>query len=140
MSRNVKKFVWSKKKLDVAKAISEGIDSQDTIAKALDLTPETISRWKQHPEFLEKIDEFTLNHEQATRAGLLRECYKGLDLKREKIEQDKNTHLHYVQEIADLKGLKKQKVEHSGSVEHTGNVVVYLPDNGREKTENGDER
>ncbi|MCM1987937.1 hypothetical protein [Methanococcoides seepicolus] len=40
--------------------------------------------------------------------------------------------MHYVQEIADLKGLKKQKVEHSGSVEHTGSVVVYLPDNGRD--------
>ncbi|WP_305063767.1 hypothetical protein [Methanococcoides sp.] len=75
-------------------------------------------RWKKIPEFLAKVDELTLDHENATRAGLLRECYKGLDLKRGKIEQDKNTHLHYVQEIADLKGLKKQKVEHSGSVEH----------------------
>ncbi|WP_135612769.1 hypothetical protein [Methanococcoides sp. AM1] len=137
MSKNVKEFTWSKKKLEVAKAISKGTQTHGDIAEAFDITQETISRWKQHPEFLEKIDEFTLSHELATKAGLLRECYKGLDLKIDKIEGDKTTHLDYVKQIAEIQGHKKQKVEHSGSVEHTGGVVVYLPDNGRE--EKGDE-
>jgi hypothetical protein len=131
MLKNVKEFTWSKKKLDVAKAISIGTETQRDIANQFNISEVTISRWKEYPDFLAKIDEFTLAHEHATRAGLLRECYKGLDLKRDKIEHDKNTHLHYVQEIADLKGLKKQKFEHSGSVEHTGEVVIHLPDNER---------
>jgi hypothetical protein len=42
-----------------------------------------------------------------------------------------------LKQIAEIQGHKKQKVEHSGSVEHTGSVVVYLPDNRREKE--GDE-
>ncbi len=130
----------SKKKLDVAKAIAGGTDTQRDIAKVFDINENTISRWKEHPEFLEKIDEFTLSHELATKAGLLRECYKGLEIKQLKVDYDKTTHLDYLKQIAEIQGHKKQKVEHSGSVEHTGSVVVYLPDNIREKTENGDER
>lgn len=133
MSKNVKEFTWSKKKLDVAKAMAEGTSTQRSIAEQFSISEVTISRWKDHPEFLNKVDEFTLDHEQATRAGLLRECYKGLNLKRDKIEDDKNTHLHYVQEIADLKGMKKQKVEHSGSIDSTESIVVYIPDNERNK-------
>lgn len=123
--------------MDVIKALSEGTKSQCDIAKEIGIDETTISRWKRSPEFLEKIDEFTLSHELATKAGLLRECYEGVDLKVDKIENDKTTHLDYLKQIAEIQGHKKQKVEHSGSVEHTGSVVVYLPDNRREKE--GDE-
>lgn len=138
MPTNTNKFTWTKKKLDVAKMLSEGINPQCDIAKEIGVDETTISRWKRNPEFLEKIDEFTLSHELATKAGLLRECYKGLEIKQLKIDDDKTTHLDYLKHITEIQGHKKQKVEHSGSVEHTGNVVVYLPDNGREKTGNDD--
>ena len=132
MSTDVRNFTWTNKKLDVAKAMSSGTQTQQEIAEEFDIREETISRWKRHPEFLAKIDEFTIFHELATKAGILREAYKSLDIKREKIEDDRTTHLDYLKEIADIQGHKKQKVEHSGSVEHTGGVVVYIPDNGRD--------
>ena len=103
------------------------------IAEDFNISNVTISRWKEYPEFLAKVDEFTLLHENGSKAGLLRECYKGLDKKRDTIDDDRSTHLDYVKQISEIQGLKKQKVEHSGSVEHSGGVVVYLPDNGREK-------
>ncbi|WP_440952046.1 phBC6A51 family helix-turn-helix protein [Methanococcoides sp. FTZ1] len=131
---NCTDFEWSAKRLKCAKLLAEGTKTNEEVAKECAISPRTLYNWKSFSEFLKKVDELTLAHEQATEAGLLRECYRGLNIKRKYIEDDKNTHLHYVQEIADLKGLKKQKVEHSGSVD-TGSVVVYLPDNGREEKE-----
>ncbi len=137
MLKNVKEFTWSKKKLDVAKAMAEGTSTQRSIAEQFNISEVTISRWKEFPEFLSKVDEFTLSHELATKAGLLRECYRGIDAKGKNIDGDRTTHLDYVKHATEIQGHKKQKVEHSGSVEHTGGVIVYLPDNGRE--EKGDE-
>ena len=135
MSQNVTEFQWSDNRLKAAKLLAEGTKTHEEIAKECGIARETISRWKQHPEFLEKIDEFTLSHELATKAGLLRELYKGADKKRENIDSDKTTHLDYMKAIADVQGHKKHKVEHSGTVEHTGGVVVYIPDNGRDDEE-----
>jgi len=122
MSTNIKKFIWTKRKLDIAKAMSKGTDTQGDIADAFDIAPETISRWKAHPEFMEKVDEFTLSHELATKAGLLRECYKGLDLKAGTIEDDRTTHLDYTKEIADIQGLSKHTVKHEG----IDNIIVNI--------------
>ncbi|MHC1575966.1 MAG: hypothetical protein ACXQTE_01295 [Methanosarcinaceae archaeon] len=82
----------------------------------------TISRWKEYPEFMEKVDEYTLSHERATKAGLLRECYKGLNLKADKIEDDRTTHLDYTKEIADIQGLSKHTVKHEG----IDNIIVNI--------------
>lgn len=134
MKQNDTEFEWSENKLKVAKLLSEGTMTHEEIANECNIARITIFRWKKFPDFMEKIDEFTLSHERATKAGLLRECYKGLYLKSDNIEGDRTTHLDYVKQITEIQGLKKQKVEHSGSVDHTGgSVVVYLPDNGREK-------
>ncbi len=128
-----KVFTWTPPRKAAALALSTGLKTQREVCKELNITEKTMCEWKKSPAFLEEIDRLTLKNELATRSGLLRECLKGLDLKRDHIETDKNTHLHYVQAIADLQGLTKQKVEFEGNMNHTGEVVIYLPDNGRDK-------
>jgi len=118
----VKKFVWTKKKIDVAKELSEGIKTGVEIATAHNTTYKTIWEWKKYPEFLEKIDDFTIAHERGTVAGLLRELYKGLKIKSELIKEDKGKHIDYVKEIGDLKGHKKQRTE--GTMTH----IVHAPE------------
>ena len=67
-------------------------------------------------EFMARVDELTMECEIVTRAGLLREAMSGLAIKREEINSDRTTHLDYVKEIADLQGIKKTQIEHSGGV------------------------
>ena len=135
---NTQPWNWTPQRTKAAQLLSTGLYTQKKVALELSLTEETISRWMHHKAFKDMIDELTLKNELATRAGLLRECLKGLDLKRDHIEHDKNTHLHYIEEIAELQGLKKQKLELEGNVNHTGEVVIYLPDNGRDKKQDED--
>lgn len=122
MAKPSKYFKWTNKKLDVARAIAEGIDSQRDIAKSFGMDGATISVWKQSPEFMEKVDEFTLAHERATKAGLLREAYKGLGLKEKHIEEDKSTHLDYVKYVSKIQGHEVDRVE----MEHSGGVAINL--------------
>jgi len=125
----VKNFTWSENKLNVAKSISDGTKTQLQIAEEFNITNVTISRWKQHSDFMEKVDEFTLMHENATKAGLLREAYKGLNIKSKNISNDKSSHLDYVKAIADIQGHSKQTILHEGA---PVNVLFYLPDNKRD--------
>lgn len=118
----IKKFTWSKKKIDVAKELSEGIKTGVEIATEHNTTYKTIWEWKKYPEFLEKIDEFTIAHERGTIAGLLRELYKGLKVKSELIEEDKGKHIDYIKEIGELKGHKKQRTE--GTITH----IIQAPE------------
>jgi hypothetical protein len=130
---NTQQWNWTTQRTRAAQLLSTGLYTQKEVAEELSLRQETISRWMHHKVFKDMIDELTLKNELTTRAGLLRECLKGLDLKRDHIENDKNTHLHYVQAIADLQGLLKQKVELEGNMNHTGGAVrIYIPDNGRD--------
>lgn len=114
--KTLKKYKWSKKKSDVALAMSRGIFTQRDIAEQFNISETSISIWKRDPEFLERVDVLTIANENATRAGLLREAYIGLDIKRNNIVEDKSTHLDYMKEISDLQALKKQLVELSGNV------------------------
>lgn len=98
------KFEWTPKKLAIAEALSTGIEKQGDIALRFDISQETISRWKSHPEFMEKIDELTLKNESAIRAGLLREALKGLAIKTQDIGEQKTTHIDYLKLIAELVG------------------------------------
>lgn len=123
------KYKWSQKKIKVANALSEGILTQTKIAEKFKITETSISLWKREPEFLQRVDELTLAIDKATRAGLLREAYQGLEIKRENISDDKTTHLDYTKAIADLQGLNKQKVDvnHSGEVKHVLEVRYENP-------------
>lgn len=126
---------WTSQRKRAALLLSLGTKNLDDIALEVGVNERTLYDWRQSPIFLEEVDRLTLKNELTTRAGLLRECLKGLDLKRDHIEYDKNTHLHYIEEIAELQGLKKHKVELEGNINHTGEVVIYIPDNGRDKNQ-----
>ena len=131
--RNPDVFKWTPQRKQAALLLSLGTKNYEEVAAEVRIHISTLWEWRKNPIFLKEVDRLTLENEQATRAGLLRECLKGLNLKRNHIETDKNTHLHYVQAIADLQGLMKQKVELEGNMNHTGGAVtIYIPDNGRD--------
>lgn len=124
MSTNGTNFKWTAKKLAIAKGLSMGYKSTKVVSSENDISVRQIQRWKSHPDFMLKVDELTLAHDKATKAGLLREAYKGLNIKRCNIEEDKTTHLDYMKEIADLQAHKKQNIELSGSISHP---IEYVP-------------
>lgn len=115
-TKKPKEFKWTNKKLDIARAMAEGTEPQCAIAKRVGVDAATISVWKLNSEFMAKVDDFTLAHERATKAGLLREAYKGIDIKEKHIEEDKSTHLDYVKYVSKIQGHEVDKVEHSGGV------------------------
>ena len=115
-------FEWTPKKLAVAEALSIGIEKQGDIALRFDISQETISRWKSHPEFMEKIDELTLKNESAIRAGLLREALKGLGIKTQSIGEQKTTHIDYLKLISELVG---DKPPGPCTCQYGENVMIY---------------
>lgn len=110
------KFQWTANKLRVAALIAEGAYYQQEIADICEISHKSITFWKQNLEFMAKVDEFTLEYELATRAGLLRECYAGIQHKRDELLSDRTTHLDYVKAAADIQGLKKSEVELKGGL------------------------
>ena len=116
MATDDNKQPYSGKKFKAALMLSEGIKTQKEIAKEVNITTVTISRWKQEPEYKAYIDKLTLENDMASRAGMLRALYKGADIKADQVDGDKSTHLDYMKEIGSVQGLKTQKVEHSGEV------------------------
>lgn len=130
MPEKVQKFKWNDNKYRAAKLLSEGTTTQQIIADDVGVNEKTLRRWNEHQEFRDYVDKLTLENELATRAGMLRALYKGAGIKEDNINDDKSTHLDYMKEIGNIQGLKTQKVEHSGEVEH--HVQVYVPANGRD--------
>ena len=114
--KDPKPFKWTKRKCDVAADIAEGKYSHMEIAAMHEIGNQTISGWKQNMEFMAYVDKLTLEYELATRAGLLRECYTGIQQKRDEILSDKTTHLDYVRAAADIQGLKKSEIELGGAL------------------------
>ena len=117
-------FEWDEVKIKTAALIAEGRLYFLDIAEEVGTTAWQISMWRRNKEFMDRINELTLEHELATKAGLMREAYYGLQLKREVIAPDKTTHLDYLKELADLQGFKKQQVELSGGVKIDAKVTI----------------
>ena len=124
MTKDDQNFTWNEKKLNIAKEMASGTKSQRQIAEELDCHESTISKLKQIPEFMMKVDEFTIAHERGSIAGLLRMAYQGLDIKEGKIPEDKTTAIDFAKLIADLQGHTKQRIEHSGATIDTIKIVM----------------
>lgn len=107
MPNITKKHPYTGKKLKAALMMSEGLKSQRDISEELDMHESTISKWKHDPDFAAFVDKMTVEHETASRAGLLRRAYAGVNLKQTKITDDRSTYLDYLKFIVDLQGLKK---------------------------------
>jgi len=114
-----KEFTWSTKRKEAALLLSTGLKTQKEVCEEIHITEKTMCEWKKFPAFLEKIDELTIKNENFTRAGLLKECLKGLSIKTDHICEDRSTHLDYVKLIADLQGHTKQKVELDANLKHS---------------------
>ena len=112
MPTQAKKGEWSDRKIETARALSEGTETQTEIAERLNLQQSTISRWKKDPVFLQKVDDMTLALERHQLAGMLRR----IDSKQKEttVKKDEWTKLEEMK--SKLLGFDKQKVEHSGEV------------------------
>ena len=113
-----KVFLWTCKRKTAALLLSTGTKTQREVCKEINITEKTMCEWRKYPEFLEEIDRLTLKNENFTRAGLLKECLKGLTLKMGNIEEDRSTHLDYIKMIAELQGHTKQKIELDANMKH----------------------
>ena len=124
MPTQAKKGEWSDRKLETARALSEGIETQREISKRIGVEESTISRWKSDPVFLQKVDDLTLALERHQLAGMLRR----LDEQQDKTTVGKTDWLKIEEFKAKLRGMDKVKVDvnHSGEITH--NEIVSTPD------------
>lgn len=116
IGKDLRPFTWTAQSIEVAAMMAAGKMPLVDIAAEAGIIGSRITAWKHYKEFMDKVDELTLEYAEATRAGLLREALYGLDIKREDVKSDRSSHLDYVKEIAELQGLKKQQIEHSGGL------------------------
>lgn len=128
-----KEFTWSTKRKEAALLLSTGLKTQKEVCEEIHITEKTMCEWKKFPAFLEKIDELTIKNENFTRAGLLKECLKGLDKKTKGITEDRSTHLDYVKMIAELQGHTKQKIELDADLKHSGELDINLTEEELQK-------
>jgi hypothetical protein len=68
MSENVSEFQWSKAKNDAATLLADDTLSDTEIAEKIGITPRTLYRWKEQPDFMAKVRE----HAAALEAVALR--------------------------------------------------------------------
>jgi hypothetical protein len=105
------KWNWTGQRLKAAKLIAAGDMTQEQVAKECSVIRQTINGWCQQPEFKEKVTEFVLLDERATKAGILKRAMKSLDKKSELVETDKTTELDYLKFISDFVGHTKQNTD-----------------------------
>ena len=123
MPTQAKKGEWSDRKIETARALSEGTETQTEIAERLNLQQSTISRWKKDPVFLKKVDDMTLALERHSLAGMLRRIDSKQNLTT--VKKDEWTKLEEMK--IKVLGFDKVKVDvkHSGEITH--NEIVSTP-------------
>lgn len=123
-----KVFKWTPSRKAAALMLSTGLNTQRQVCEELHITEKTMCEWKKSPVFLEEIDNLTIKNENFTRAGLLKECLRGLRIKTHSIGEDRATHLDYVKMISELQSLTKQKIELDANMKHDINDPSKLSD------------
>ncbi|MDD4588851.1 MAG: hypothetical protein PHG06_00280 [Parabacteroides sp.] len=96
---NYQLWNWTAPRKTAARLLSTGLYSQQEIAKELRVSEEAISRWKQYPAFMKEVERLTFLQENATRAGVVRQALKALDIKKDYIAEDRSTFLDYLEFI-----------------------------------------
>lgn len=96
MSENVTKktgFVWDEKKIKVAGAMAKGDRTQNQIATEFGITPRTIQRWAEHPEFQRQIDEIIQDIDIAQKSERIKIAKKEIKriLKKLELNEDRPT-------------------------------------------------
>lgn len=107
-SQKITKWNWTGQRLKAAELMATASMTHEEIAKECDVKRETVSRWNAVPEFKEKVTEFILLDERATKAGILKRAMDSLDKKTELVDSDKTTELDYLKFISEVQGHTKQ--------------------------------
>lgn len=108
-SQKLTKWNWSWQRMKAAELMATTPKTHEEIADECNVTRETVTRWNQVPEFKEKVTEFVLLDERATKAGILKRALTTLEKKSENAGDDKTTELDYLKFISDLMGLTDKK-------------------------------
>jgi hypothetical protein len=95
-------FNWNARRKLVAQLMSTGLKTQREIAEEVHVTDRKISEWKQYPEFIKEVERLTFLQENATRAGVVRQALKALDIKEKFISEDRSTFLDYLEFIIKI--------------------------------------
>ncbi|WP_292467270.1 hypothetical protein [Methanolobus sp.] len=105
------KWNWNSRRLKAAKLLATTTMTHGDIAKECGVRRDTVSWWNLFPEFKDKVNEFVLLDERATKAGILKKALKTLDAKSDKAADDKNTELDYLKFVSELQGHTKHDVD-----------------------------
>jgi len=97
--KNPEKFNWTSQRKKAAQLLSTGLHNQNHVAEMVKVYPQTLSSWKQYPEFMQEVDRLTFLQENATRAGVVRLALKALGIKENYIDEDRSTYLDYLEFI-----------------------------------------
>jgi hypothetical protein len=76
--------------------------TNEEVAKACPVAHSTLYEWLKQPEFLEKVNEYILLDERATKAGILRRALRTLESKSKNSDNDKTTELDYMKFVVEL--------------------------------------
>ena len=95
-------FEMNQLRYEVAADLSLGTLTHAQISNKHKISTSTISRWLTEPVFMAEVDELTIKCANATKAGLLRQLFKGLHIKEMNIADDKTSHLDYIKMIASM--------------------------------------
>jgi len=99
---NYQVWNWTPKRKQAAIMMSTGLKSQTEIAAELSIAEETVSRWKQYPDFMREVERLTFQQENATRAGIVRQALKAMNVKKNHVAEDRSTFLDYLEFIVKI--------------------------------------
>lgn len=100
--KNPEKFNWTSERKLAARLMSTGMYDQNEVSKQVNVQPPTLSSWKQYPDFMKEVERLTFLQENATRAGVVRQALKALNIKESYIAEDRSTFLDYLEFIIKI--------------------------------------
>lgn len=96
------RWKWDYERYKAAHLIAGGMIYRE-VAEQVPFAESTLKRWmSESKDFRSYIDKLTLEQEQATRAGIVRLLLRGISVKVEEMETDKDTCLAYIKALSDV--------------------------------------
>lgn len=97
-----KRWKWDSTRYKAARLIAGGMLYRE-VAEQVPFAESTLKRWmSESKDFRGYIDKLTLEQEQSTRAGIVRLLLRGISVKVEEMESDKDTCLAYIKALSDV--------------------------------------
>ena len=89
-------------RIKAAQLLAAGNMTNEEVAKNCTIGHNTLYEWLRRPEFLDKVNEYILLDERATKAGILRRALRTLESKSKNSDNDKTTELDYMKFVVEL--------------------------------------